>query len=427
MSTRGKVLILFFACLPIVSAYIILSNVLTEPDDSPTFKGYDHVLPNVTYETIIADFDVVHKTTQVSAEQAARAKTNLESDDGFINFFEIDMPAFSGDAVINESYSDTSRELNLYLYALCQLYANDMYCGDIKLSPLLALAEANLEGGRVNTSVTFSGVAPSSVFQFTCAEDLHNLNVTDCLRDEETWIIMASEYYTRDRGALQCNPDYGFDREYYGASERELLDAYVLEQGMPDYKTLKDTRGNKYNVEDWIDYSRTMHGDRFNPESLIKMFADVKREVECPSIARYFPDIQNEFHVYGIMSYNHWCGTGYMTMDEDMAYSGFATVGRSKEYLRDITSPKAIEVIYSQCLQEIQDARAHHRNPVRCCDNKAARRIFDILHEEGVCKSWDYYFRHKYTGDWDQGVTACGYPLGVIYGVMQMNLLYSGY
>ena len=116
-----------------------------------------------------------------------------------------------------------------------------------------------------------------------------------------------------------------------------------------------------------------------------------------------------------------------MTMDEDIAYAGFKTIGRAYEYCEAISSPKAIEIIYSQCLQDIQSARNNGNYPPRCLDKNGGRRVFNLLVQEGVCKDWGYYFRHKRTGGWDQGDTACSYALGVIYGVMQMNLLYSGY
>ena len=237
---------------------------------------------------------------------------------------------------------------------------------------------------------------------------------------------MSSEYSTRDRGALQCNPNYGLDKTSYGKSEKELLDSYVAEKGIPDYGTNKDSCGNSFDVKEWIAYSRTKHGDRFNVASLVQMFVDEKTAVEIPLIEKNFQRLQNEYHIYAIMAYNHWIGKGFMTMDPDKAYSGFKSIGRAYEYCEDISSSKAIEIIYSQCYQDIQNARRSGTNPPKCLDNSSSRRIFDLLVENGVCEDWDYYFRHKWTGSWDQGNTACLYGLGIIYGVMQMNMLYSG-
>ena len=50
---------------------------------------------------------------------------------------------------------------------------------------------------------------------------------------------------------------------------------------------------------------------------MVRMFADEKASVEIPGIERNFSNIQNEYHVYAIMTYNHWIGSGFMTMDED--------------------------------------------------------------------------------------------------------------
>lgn len=379
-----------------------------EPVDKWDYTGYLAVIPDVTYEEITRTF--AHFNEQEPPVQE-----------------EGELALLSGDVSYNSVYSQLSQELNTYLYSVCQAYAGGLTCAGIRLSPLLPLAEANLEGGRVDTSVTFSALASSSVYEFTCVEDLADLNVTDVLRSEATWYTMTSEYYTRDRGALQCNPAYGSNKVSYGASERSLLDAYVEEYGIPAYGTNRDSRGNTFSVADWIATSRTKYGDRFNVTSMVQMFADEKAQVEIPSIEANFSDLQNEYHVYAIMAYNHWIGSGFMTMDEGSAYAGFRTIGRAYEYCRDISSPKAIEIIYSQCLQDIQYARSRGVNPPRCLDRSGGYRVYKLLVSEGVCEDWDYYFRHFVTNNWDQGDTACTYALGVIYGVMQMALLYSGH
>lgn len=389
-------------------------TVEEDPGEAERFKSYQARIPTITY----TDVQHIIGTHQVPAEETQAPQT----------FDVVEYSTIVKNFKINDVYSDLSKELNTYLYNLAMTYAGDLWCGDIQLSPLLPLAEANLEGGRVNTSKTFSALASSSVFDFTSVEELADLNVTDCLRSEEVWKKMSTEYYTRDRGALQCNPNYSGDREAYGPSERELLTAYVQEYGLPDYGTNKDSLGNVFTVGQWIESSRSKHGDRFNPKSIVMMFADEKRNVEIPGILRYFPDVKNEWQVYCIMAYCHWCGSGYLTMDRDIAYAGFRSVARADEYCSDLASPEAIEIIYSMCLQDIQNARDNGRNPVRCIDKSSGMVIFNKLVAEGVVQEWDYYFRHKVSSKgYDQGYTACTYPLGLIYGVMQMNLLYSGY
>lgn len=404
-------------CIPVITTFVVWSVYLEDPEMEPGYTGYQVVLPSVTYADLIRNFSTAHKPYTPKPPQG---ETSVDTPE--------DVPLQpSNDMKINAVYSDLSRELNTYLYDVCQQYAGNLFCSGIQLSPLLPLAEANLEGGRVDRSQTFSAMASTSVYDFSSVEELKAFNVVRVLDSKETWLKMSSEYYTRDRGALQCNPNYGGNDPAYGPSERSLLDAYVAEHGVPDYGTNTDSRGNTFTVADWIDYSRTKFGDRFNVESMVRIFADEKASTEIPIIERNFSNIQNEYHVYAIMSYNHWIGSGFMTMDEDIAYAGFKTIGRAYEYCEAISSPRAIEIIYSQCLQDIQSARSRGAYPPRCLDKTGGKRVFDLLVQEGVCKDWDYYFRHKKTGGWDQGDTAYTYALGVIYGVMQMNLLYSGY
>lgn len=413
LSIRKILSIFLVCCFPVITTILVWTVYLDDSTESSRYTGYQVVLPSVSYTDLMRSFSTAHKpyspdaggdVGEGSAEQLV-----------------------STDMKINSVYSELSQELNTYLCDVCQKYAGNLFCNGIQLSPLLPLAEANLEGGRVDRSQTFSAMASTSVYTYSSVEELKEFDVTRVLDSRDTWLKMSSEYYTRDRGALQCNPNYGGNDPSYGPSERSLLDAYVAEHGMPDYGTNTDSRGNTFTVADWIEYSRTKFGDRFNVESMVRMFADEKASVEIPGIERNFSNIQNEYHVYAIMAYNHWIGSGFMTMDEDIAYAGFKTIGRAYEYCEAISSPRAIEIIYSQCLQDIQSARNSGGYPPRCLDTKGGYRVFNLLVDEGVCKDWDYYFRHKRTNGWDQGDTACTYALGVIYGVMQMNLLYSGY
>lgn len=416
--------IAFSVCL-VVGTYIFWTVKFSsaEVEEADRFRSYMAIIPNVSIDDIESGIIWRHKQYDPVDEPT------LEPGPGLDEGPEIHISlALTSNATINDCYSPLSKELNLYLYQLCQQYASDMYVGDIKLSPLLVLAEANLEGGRVDTSVTFSALASSSVFTFESVEDLARLNVTDCLRSERIWKIMSSEYYTRDRGALQCNPNYGANDPSYGPSESQLLADYVAEYGIPDYGTNRDSVGNVYTVADWIRFSRTKAGDRFNPESMVRIFADEKKRTEIPGILRAFPDVQNEWQVYCIMAYCHWCGSGYLTMNRDMPYAGFKTVARSDEYCVDLSQPAVIEKLYSICLQDIEHARSVGRNPVRCLDKVTGRAVFDELVEAGLLKEWDYYFRHLVgSNGWDQGATACSYPIGLLYGVIQMSLLYSGY
>ncbi len=425
MSTRRTILkfLVPCLCLPVIVGVLTVSFWASrfplspeETGDAERFKSYQAVIPTVTYAEIERTIGLRHKVSE-------EPKVEEPKKDGVISYSTI-----VKDFKINDCYSDLSKDLNTYLYDLAMTYAGDMWVGDIQLSPLLPLAEANQEGGRVNTSVTFSAMASSSIIDLQSVEELANLNVTDCLRSASIWKQFSKEYYTRDRGALQCNPNYGGNSELYGPSEADLLAEYIEENGCPDYGTQSDSLGHTYSVADWVANARTKHGDRFNPKSMIMMFADEKRNVEIPGILKHFPDVQNEWQVYCIMAYCHWCGSGYLTFDRDMAYAGWKSVARSDEYCRDLSSPQSIEIIYSQCLQDIQDARANGRNPVRCIDKNSGMVIYDKLVEAGAVKEWDYYFRHKVSSNgWDQGATACTYPIGMIYGVMQMNLLYSGY
>lgn len=402
MSIRKMISLAGVVCVPLSLTWLLCTLYLPDAEQVEDYTGYVVTLPTVTYSNIMRTVAVAHKEG-VAAEE----------DPG---------------CVINDSYSDLSRELNLYLYDVCQAYASGLTCAGFTLSPLLPLAEANLEGGRVDTSETFSAMASTSVYDFSSVEELKALDVTRVLDSEDTWLAMSREYYTRDRGALQCNTNYSGNDPSYGASEYSLLATYIAEHPeVLNYRSNSDSRGNRFSVAEWVNSSRTKYGDRFNVESMVRMFVDEKALVEIPSIEANFSSLQNEYQVYTIMAYNHWIGSGFMTMDEDIAYAGFRTIGRAYEYCADISTPKAIEIIYSQCLQDIQSARSKGKNPPKCLGMTSAYRVYNLLVDEGVCKDWDYYFRHKYTGSWDQGDTACTYALGVIYGVMQMSLLYSGY
>lgn len=426
MSIRSMIKIIavcILTCAGMVTVMIVwLSPKFALPEEidwsvTPT-------IPVQGYQDIQAVFSTRHKAYDPNVQQIIQQAGSKDDKELFTPGIHLDI----ADMQINDCYSDLSKELNTYLYAICVEYASGIKVNDIELSPLLVLAEANQEGGNVDRSKTFSSLAYSATFDWQSVQELASMNVTSVLRDSDTWHALSNEYSTRDRGALQCNPNYSGNDTRYGKSEHMLLDEWVAENPVPDWGTENDAVGNVFTVQQWMDYSRVKYGDRFNPASMVMMFADEKRNVEAPRIAQLFPDIQNEYEVYAIMAYNHWCGNGFMTMDNDTPYAGFQTIGRAKEYCHDLASPKAIELIYTKVLQDIQTARQNGTYPPKTLDKNTGRAVFDMLHEAGAVQEWDYYFRHKVMSNgWDQGRTACSYPLALIYGVMQMNLLYSGY
>lgn len=373
----------------------------------------------------LTEADIVMSTTPTSQTTQAAAHTlYAQKAEEAENTTRITVSG--GQACINDSYSDLSKALNLYLYDVCQTYLSDFKCGDISLSPLLPLAEANNEGGRVDTSETFSGMAPTAVYDFSSVGELRDFNVTRVLDSEATWLAMTTEYSTRDRGALQCNPGYGSDDVEYGTSEYELLTAYITDHPeVLNYSSNKDTCGVTFNVSKWINSSRTKLGDRFHVESIIRLFA-AEKQSETAAILAKFGTVESEYQVYAIMAYLHWM-SGFLGLDASRPYAGFQTIGRAYEYCAFLGTDGAVSTIRDKCMQDILEARSAGKNPPSYIGTTTATQLFETFVQRGLCKEWDYYFRHTPWSPYDQGVTACTYAIQIIYSVIQMELLYSGY
>ena len=144
-------------CIPVITTIIVWTVYLEEPSTDSRYTGYQVVLPSVNYTDIIRNFSTAHKPYSPEPE--------TDETGG-------DIPQISSDMKINPVYSELSQDLNTYLYDVCQQYAGNLFCSGIQLSPLLPLAEANLEGGRVDRSQTFSAMASTSVYTYSSVEEL---------------------------------------------------------------------------------------------------------------------------------------------------------------------------------------------------------------------------------------------------------------
>lgn len=155
---------------------------LDDSTESSRYTGYKVVLPSVSYTDLMRSFSTAHKpyspdaggdVGEGSAEQLV-----------------------STDMKINPVYSELSQELNTYLYDVCQKYAGNLFCNGIQLSPLLPLAEANLEGGRVDRSQTFSAMASTSlsIIIKRTETQLSRLCVFSLLQPHRTEVRLTGKY-----------------------------------------------------------------------------------------------------------------------------------------------------------------------------------------------------------------------------------------
>ena len=134
-----------------------------------------------------------------------------------------------------------------------------VYYGDLRVSPLLPLAQANVETpGRADHNITWSALFPS---KYVPIEKLETFNVCDVATNPKQYSALMHECSTRDRGALQMSPTYGTGNAMYNnqmsGTEVDKLKTCTVD---PMAKV-------------WVSGASTHPGDRFNIRDVLLRLA----------------------------------------------------------------------------------------------------------------------------------------------------------
>lgn len=319
------------------------------------------------------------------------------------------------ECVINESYTSTSKIANETIYALCKEYFE---CQDVTF--LMPMIIANNESAiRADKDVTFSAIFPSKVFPIENAGTIINFNCTRCLESSSIFSVMGADWWTRDRGPVQMNPDYGVHDDKYnkmmGKSEHAQLSKIKVNNDLTAY-TNKD---GIIDAQYWYEKSSTNAGDRFNIQDIcLRLSSEYNYALNTMS-STY--ECDEPLLKMVMLSMYHGAGSLWMPAYVDTQI-GYWNSGRvAYEYALALSSNEVYEVIFSKAKNDILNARRANSNPEVGISVNRAFEIYQELFNSGYIKDVNYY-----TSQGDYRTDYLVYPIKAIYNYAQLSILYSG-
>lgn len=323
-----------------------------------------------------------------------------------------------------DTLSDLAVECNSKLFDICNKYYLATYQG-VQLSPLIPMALANIETGmRADQSITYSSLFPSKCVPVTSAEAISNMSCIAVLESPEVFSQLASDHWTRDRGALQMNPNYGtgvpaFD-SLMGPSEASIL-SNIGSVGMDftGYQANEPRLGRTIDADIWLSQLSSAPGDRFNVKDSVLRLAAASQEAVDLYSSQY--EIKNDMEMMALVAMHHNSGSvwnpSFSTKSVGNWRSGFA----AHSYLEGITCDDFIKMLRKYCMERLETARREGKDIPMTLDRSDAKVLFEQAVDAELVRDYGTYVQQ---GRYYE-VTYC-YPIQALYAYMMLGLVYSG-
>lgn len=320
--------------------------------------------------------------------------------------------------------SDLAVECNSKLFDICNKYFLATYQG-VQLSPLIPMAIANIEtGNRADQSITYSSLFPSKCVPVTSAEAISNMSCIAVLESPQAFSQLASDHWTRDRGALQMNPNYGVGTPAFdslmGPSEASIL-SNIDSVGMDfsGYLASEPRLGRMIDANIWLSQLSSTPGDRFNVKDSVLRLASAAQEAVDQYSSQY--EIKNDMEMMALVAMQHNSGSVWNPSYSQRRVGNWRSGFSAHSYLEGITCDAFTKKLRSYCLAELESARSEGRSIRMTLDRSDAKVLFEEAHEEGLVMDYGTYVQ---MGNYYE-VTYC-YPIQALYAYMMLGLIYSG-
>lgn len=366
----------------------------------------------------------------------ANEKLNQELPDKVLNAFELEKEEFaevrSNDELIRlygisfkeDTLSQLAVDCNSKLFEICNKYYLATYAGK-QLSPLIPMAIANTETpGRADNTITYSSLFPSKCVPVTSAESINNMSCLAVIESPEAFSALASDHWTRDRGALQMNPSYGIEYEAFnslmGPSESEIL-ANISGLGV-DFSayTAKQPRyNNTIGIDEWLAMASSYPGDRYNVKDSVLRLAAASQSAVNDFTANY--EIINDAQEMCIVAMHHNSGSVWNPSYISKKVGNWRSGAVAYRYCCAVSSVEFIAKIKALCIERLTEARNSGKTPPMILERYDAKKLFDEAFKEGIV---DDYNTYVYTGRYYE-VTYL-YPIQALYAYTMLGLAYSG-
>lgn len=398
------------------------------------YLGRDKFRPKIYVDWNSPEF-IGERSGQYSAI-FANEKLNQELPDKVLDKFELEKEEFaevrSNDELIRLygiSYKDGTLsqlavDCNSKLFEICNKYYLATYAGK-QLSPLIPMAIANIETpGRADNTITYSSLFPSKCVTVTSAESINNMSCLAVIESPEAFSALASDNWTRDRGALQMNPSYGIEYEAFnllmGPSESEIL-ANISGLGV-DFSayTAKQPRyNNTIGIDEWLAMASSYPGDRYNVKDSVLRLAAASQSAVKDFTANY--EIVNDAQEMCLVAMHHNSGSVWNPLYVSKKVGNWRSGAVAYRYCCAVSSVEFMAKIKALCIERLTEARNSGKTPPMTLERKDAKKLFDEAFKEGIV---DDYNTYVYTGRYYE-VTYL-YPIQALYAYTMLGLVYSG-
>lgn len=274
---------------------------------------------------------------------------------------------------------------NQELYNIADKYYQ-VYWGSQRVSPVYALAVANVEtGGRADHSITWSALFPS---KYVAINKLYTMDVTTVVSDDSIYKPLSTESSTRDRGALQMSPSYGTGNAYFNS----------LMSGTEKEKLM----GVSSSHTNWIAGASDKPGDRFYvPDVCLRLSAANTDAITRITENDYTPDSDTQLIVMLAM-YHHRSGV-WSNKDRSKKVGEWNSSGTAYEYSK-LVSSKAVT-------QRLRQYAVEHEKDF-WIDATVAKQVF----REATGRDMS---------EFASNTIVCTYPVKVLYAYIKLCIMYA--
>ena len=371
------------------------------------------------YSTIFGQTKLDEEVSDSVKEEFAVEKENFA-----IAHSNAELIRLYGISFKEDTLSDLAIECNTKLFDMCNKYFLASYGGQ-QVSPIVPMAISNLETpGRADQSVTYCSLFPSKLVSISSADQISNMSCLAVLESPQLFSLLASDHWTRDRGALQMNPNYGTEYESFnslmGPSEAEIL-SNIKGTGidLSTYVAYEPRNNRNITGEEWISQVSTAPGDRFSvKDSLLRLASAAQSAIDQYS-DQY--QIENDYEMMALIAMSHNAGSVWNRSYYGSKVGNWRTGAIAHKYCKQITSDEFIRILKNYCDEKLKTARETGKPVPLTLDRKDARALFDRGFAEGI---FDDYRTYVYEGRYYE-VTYC-YPIQALYNYMMLGMVYSG-
>ena len=371
------------------------------------------------YSTIFGQTKLDEEVSDSVKEEFAVEKENFA-----IAHSNAELIRLYGISFKEDTLSDLAIECNTKLFDMCNKYFLASYGGQ-QVSPIVPMAISNLETpGRADQSVTYCSLFPSKLVSISSADQISNMSCLAVLESPKLFSLLASDHWTRDRGALQMNPNYGTEYESFnslmGPSEAEIL-SNIKGTGidLSTYVAYEPRNNRNITGEEWISQVSTAPGDRFSvKDSLLRLASAAQSAIDQYS-DQY--QIENDYEMMALIAMSHNAGSVWNRSYYGSKVGNWRTGAIAHKYCKQITSDEFIRILKNYCDEKLKTARETGKPVPLTLDRKDARALFDSGFAEGI---FDDYRTYVYEGRYYE-VTYC-YPIQALYNYMMLGMVYSG-